>query len=206
VVTIYHIFVSRYTPEEKTKYTFSPLITIEPKPVGDVFAVDEWDLTGSWIDDCISVYSYDPTVSQLERHYLLEDLLRFLKQESSKSIKSDTVKEPPILFGKKHDIQEKCSWTRDLIMIFHQSRVFTHRSKYYSTLCTFICQSISNNTHDVILQFPWQECTDTIGKCMCNSMASRSMHRPSLVWDRKSRNILDKVSCCIQIMLFDSWK
>jgi hypothetical protein len=182
-------YLSRYSGGEAARFAFFPTLNPRPVPVGDVFPVDEWDLTGAWVDDGMAVYSYDYTVSQQERMFLICDLQNFFGDHSSDNPPDPNAQTARMFCLPENRASERplCTWNTGFMMIFHGSRIYTPKSNSFADICDYIRNAIATKTHDVVLQFPWEECSGLGGACPCNSILSRSMHRPSLVWDVRYR-------------------
>lgn len=180
---------------------FSPAQTRgHPVPVGDVFDRDEWDAPSQWTDDCIPVFSYDHSVSQHERAFLLHDLQVFLTaglaapgRGKNSQRRYTSVRSAMFTTQGCTPPRSTCKWPFGFLVIVLEGVVLTTEDVNFPAAWEEVCRSSMDPWFDIVMQFPWSSCSDTPAECkytpacMCMHSMSRSVHRPTLVFDRRIR-------------------
>lgn len=182
------------TPATAASFVFAPSWIRHPMPVGDIFNREEWDLTSDWFEDGMSICSYDKTVSQQERIFILQDLQRFLFWGSNHFKKKPLdrrryagLKTCMFTTPTATPPHSTCKWPYAFMVIVNGPSVVTTESTSFVRNWDKVCIALNDATYDVIIQFPWSSCSDESPKCTCMNAMKRTMYRPTLVFDRRFR-------------------
>lgn len=148
---------------------------------------------------------YDRSISCSERDMILEQLLGFLKEASF--LVDNEVSERHNSKNTLFEISRKggysdCRWPDKLLVCVDSLDIADNTQSLSDRLNEAFNLAVHNDT-DIILQFPWVNCSEKL--CSCINCMPRSKYRPSLIWDKHYRNNMLSNGPLTEIQTANKW-